>query len=151
MRSAKSRPLAPNEVIESLMSSAAHQLARHFGGPVRLEALETFGDYPHVIRCAVRSPVVEAPTTVIVKQAKPRDQLPYDPLAQGLHDRAPGLFHEWASLQLLSQSALEPPLAPRFYAGDRLMGYIIMEDIGPAASLDQMLLDPTAPHTHDRL
>jgi hypothetical protein len=66
-----------------------------------------------------------APETVVVKQ--PRSG--YDP-DQAVWPTV-GLLNEWAGLQFLGELGVSPPLAPRFYGGDRTAGVIVLEDLTP--------------------
>ncbi len=49
-------------------------------------------------------------------------------------------FNDWAGLQFLSEIAPHPALAPRFYAGDKAHGLIVMEDLGTGNGLHHLLL-----------
>jgi len=53
----------------------------------------------HVHRLDVSQEPSEAPQTVIMKQARIRENQPYEPDA--LRGAAPRLFHEWAGLEFL--------------------------------------------------
>lgn len=49
-------------------------------------------------------------------------------------------FNDWAGLQFLSEIAPHPALTPRFYAGDKAHGLIVMEDLGTGNGLHHLLL-----------
>jgi tRNA A-37 threonylcarbamoyl transferase component Bud32 len=80
---------------------------------------------------------------VIIKRAMAAGHDTYDPDAS-----SPGpawrLFNDWAGLQFLSQLADGPPPSPRFYAGDRTQGLIVVEDLGTGLRLDHLLLSKDA-------
>jgi hypothetical protein len=115
-------------------------LSHTLNASVGLQALETFGDYPHVLRCRVKQAPTSFPTTVIVKQAKQRGEQVYDPMHTDLHSLAPRLFNDWAGLQFLDEIGSRYHFAPSIYGGDRALGYIVLEDLGDVTSFDQVLL-----------
>ena len=77
-----------------------------------------------------------APASVVVKQVNTEHEA-YEP-DNPAFGPASRLFNEWAALQLLRD--LEADFVPRFYAGDRDNGVILIEDLGTAPTLDKLLL-----------
>ena len=92
-----------------------------------------------VYRFALLEKPVDAPQHVIVKAM---------PITEGISEAsstAPEnsfrlFFNDWAGLQFLSEIAPHPALAPRFYAGDKAHGLIVMEDLGTGNGLHHLLL-----------
>jgi hypothetical protein len=115
----------------STRNAAEAILTRAWRWPVRLGAAHPLTEGRlSVWRVEVDAhPIVTA--TVIVKHA-PAD---YDPGARD-HGPAARLFDEWAGLRLLGRTAL----TPRLFGGDRAAGLLVLEDLGPAPTLDVLLL-----------
>jgi hypothetical protein len=98
-----------------------------------------------VYRFSLLEKPVDAPQHVIVKAM---------PMTEGIAEASSTspenafrlLFNDWAGLQFLSEVAPHPALAPRFYAGDKAHGLIVMEDLGAGNGLHHLLLadDPKA-------
>lgn len=144
MRSAQPIAVQDPGVFSSLLQSAEALLSRILNTSIGLQPLETFGDYPHVLRCRVKQMPASFPTTVIVKQAKQRGEQVYDPMHTDMHALAPRLFNDWAGLQFLGEIESRQQLAPSIYGGDRALGCIVLEDLGDGTSLDQILLTSSA-------
>lgn len=108
------------------------QLAPH---PVDLKA----SGRTQVYRFSLLENPVDAPQHVIVKAM---------PVTEGISaasNTTPEnafqlLFNDWAGLQFLSEIAPDSALAPRFYAGDKTHGLIVMEDLGTGNGLHHLLL-----------
>ena len=99
-----------------------------WNGDVALEPAQ--GDLSgreHVHRFLVRTAPAGTPSSVIVKQARKRDQ------------DLTLFFNEWACLQLLTEVSTTPA-APRLLASDADQRLLIMEDLGPGDRLDHALL-----------
>ena len=106
------------------------------------------------IHCQTESPQI--PVTLIIKQATGED---FD-LNNPDSDATQGFFNDWAGIEFLSAlpEAQTAHYSPRFYGGQREMGFMLMEDLGSAkrafsldgaeqeadASLVQPLLNPIA-------
>lgn len=123
---------------------AEKHLTEAWGGPVRLSDPETLQERAHVVRCMVSEAPGEAPTSVILKGPRLRDGQHYDPEAADPTAPAQDLFDDWAGLQFLSQVAEAELIAPRFYAGDRALGFFLMEDLGEGPSPADVLLGDEA-------
>ena len=115
-------------------------LSHTLNASVGLQPLETFGDYPHVLRCRVEQAPTSFPTTVIVKQAKQRGEQVYDPMHTDLHSLAPRLFNDWAGLQIWTRLDQDTISYRRSMVAIAALGYIILEDLGDVTSFDQVLL-----------
>ena len=102
-------------------------LSRRFGTHVRIAGVHDF-PYSQVSRCTLDAAGSAAPSTVIVRV--PRN----DPARSGLAR----LRNEQAALTFLS--AIGSTLAPRFIAGDATAGLLVIEDLGTAPSLLDLLL-----------
>ncbi len=61
------------------------------------------------------------------------------------------VFNDWAGAEFLSSLEVEPPLAPRFYCGNRALGFIVIEDLGDGESLIDFLQADSAAHAAEAL
>ncbi len=118
-------------------------LAGIYGTPIHLEVLEQFESSHTVLRCAVQHAVMEGalPTTLIVKQ-RALDQ----PRKPGDFDQDVLFRNEWASLEFLATLSAKHGPGPRRYASDLPSGMVVMEDLGTAQSVQDVLYgkDPQA-------
>jgi hypothetical protein len=130
------------DVVEKLLSE-------RFGGNVRLGHGEALGgsNRSKVDRLIVLDAPQAAPKSVIVKQAVAVGREVYDPDMLG--GPAWRLFNEWAGLQFLTETSGGASPSPRFYAGDRDRGLLVIEDLGKSRRLDHVLLgdDPDSAET----
>lgn len=126
--------------LEEDIAVAEKVLAKTFRDNVHLAFGEKEGlsGRTHVHRLEVVQGPPEVPQTLIMKQARSREDQPYAPDALG--GPASRLFNDWAGLQFLSEACEGPPLAPRLYGGDRNAGILLMEDFGTGTRLDHALL-----------
>ena len=106
-------------------------LSDNLGGPVRLGEGYHLDDRSHVARFPVLEGSPGCPAALIAKGWRGRDEDCYDP--ESSDPRAPSarLFDDWAGLQFLSAVMGAASLAPQFIAGDRSLGYFVMEDLDP--------------------
>jgi hypothetical protein len=106
-------------------------LAAASGMPARLLSPSLLKSWQRndVWRCGVESSGGALPTSVIVKRFK------------GEPERG---FDEWAALAFLTAQMIEPPVAPRFLAGDAVARVFVMDDLGSGRSLEELLLDADA-------
>ena len=135
------------DACEELRPGIQAALERALAGSVRIGAVDRVSNPDRrnqLLRCHLTQAPPGAPATVMVKRRRPGD---YDSDA---HD-APatqGLYRDWAGLEFLSALSMELggdiAGSPRFYAGDRAAGFVIMEDLGSARGLDDHLLNGTA-------
>jgi hypothetical protein len=115
-------------------------LAEAFAGPVKLGNGDDLGgsNRTKVYRFALLAGPKGAPESVIVKQARTVGDIVYNPDVPEIP--AWTLFNEWASLRFLDQIIDGDSISPRFYAGDRATGLIVMADLGTGKRLDHLLL-----------
>lgn len=125
-------------------TAAERVLATTFGEGVRLGLGDQQGlnNRRYVHRLEVLQGTSELPQSLIIKQARRREDQPYLPDLPG--GPASRFFNEWAGLQFLAQVGGDPPLSPRFYGGDRDAGFLLMEDFGRGTRLDHALLGSDA-------
>jgi len=97
------------------------------------------GSRSNVYRFSTLHGPPEVPKSVIVKQVKSSSEGTYNPDKASIP--AWTLFNEWASLQFMSDIAVNETLfGPSFYGGDRAAGLIVMEDLGRGVRLDHLLM-----------
>jgi hypothetical protein len=125
---------------EIILQLAATLLSRQFGREIHLRPVSVFSTLKSVVvRGSVSAGAADLPETLIVK--KVREGRGYDPDSPATGNAAHDLFNDSAATQFLHGLCDDPPLSPRFYAGDRLEGLIVLEDLG----------DGEAPNTADAL
>jgi hypothetical protein len=116
-------------------------LSRQFDQAVRLVREREFSGFKSVVvRCRVESSGAGLPEALIVKKIR-EDRGGYFPDSQAAQNVAHELFNDWAAACFLDGLGHDPPLSPRFYAGNRENGLIALEDLG----------DGEAPNTIDAL
>jgi hypothetical protein len=126
---------------EAIVKFAEALLSRQFDQDVRLVRDHVFSGFKSVVvRCNVKSSGAGLPNALIVKKAR-EDRGGYFPDNQATPNAAHDLFNDWAAARFLHGLGHDPPLSPRFYAGDRGHGLIVLEDLG----------DGEAPNTIDAL
>jgi hypothetical protein len=132
-----------------LAAAASALLASSLGGGVRLDAGRPLSGRDHVFRFALREGPAGAPASVIVKCPRPHDGAAFNP--DDAEGAAPLLFDDWAALQFLSAAAADAPVAPRYLAGERASGLLVIEDLGAGESIDAFLLGADAPEAEQAL
>jgi VWFA-related protein len=126
---------------EAIVKFAEALLSRQFDQEARLVGDRVFSGFKSVVvRCHVESRGAGLPDALIVKKAR-EDRFGYFPDSQATPNAARELFNDWAAARFLDGLGHDPPLSPRFYAGDREHGLIVLEDLG----------DGEAPNTIDAL
>jgi hypothetical protein len=126
---------------EAIVNLAESLLSRQFDQDVRLVRDRVYSGFKSVVvRCHVESSGSGLPNALIVKKAR-EDGMGYFPDSQARPNAAHELFNDWAAARFLGGLGHDPPLSPRFYAGDRGHGLIVLEDLG----------DGEAPNTTDAL
>lgn len=132
---AQEQPLA-----EAVKIGAERLLAQAFAGPLRIQDATRIvgGSRAEVYRLYLDTPLPDGATSAILKVVRNTAERPYEP-ERGTFP-AWTLFNEWASLHCLGEVKSVQDVAPRFYAGDRAMGMLLMEDLGEGIRLDHALL-----------
>ena len=126
--------------LQPLMPAATRALSAALDAPITLQPYETFEYQAHILRCQVLSSDSRIPTSVIIKQAKNRGGQQYNPNDGAFWSLAYRLFNDWAGAQFLSSLDWPAQFGPRFYAGSREEGFIMLEDLGNNASVHAALL-----------
>jgi hypothetical protein len=126
---------------ETIIKFAEALLSWQFDQGARLVRDHVFSGFKSVVvRCRVESRGMGLPDALIVKKVR-EDRVGYFPNSQAPPNSARELFNDWAAARFLDGIGHDPPLSPRFYAGDRENGLIVLEDLG----------DGEAPNTMDAL
>jgi hypothetical protein len=129
-----SDPFAP------LLTAAQALLSTTLNTQVRLAHAERLTEEVRrnvILRCTVTGAPYEQPASVIIKQVVTQH---YDPDTTDSWD-IQRFFRDWTGAQFLSTISRESPHSPRFYGGDRALGFIILEDLGVHRSLVEPLLE----------
>ena len=127
----------PDSATSHIGSLAADIASRALRQPVRLQYAGQLRNRSDICRFEVQDPLPPAPASVVVKLVPASDSHPTSPSDLV---RLNGLFcNEWAGLSLLQQLSADPPLAPYFYGGNRLARMLVMEDLGRASILWDVL------------
>ncbi|HMN30738.1 MAG TPA: hypothetical protein PKE45_21475, partial [Caldilineaceae bacterium] len=79
-----------------------------------------------LFRCSVEKPSAGIPASLILKQVVAKNYQPDDATAGD----TVRFFRDWVGAEFLSNLPGDPGHAPRFYGGDRQLGFIILEDLG---------------------
>ena len=128
---------ASNDPDDPLLRAAERVLAQTWGYEVRL-GQGTRLTAPSRRNLLLRCPVLSGrgPASLIVKQVTSE--------AASLHQADPWdvqrFCRDWAGAQFLSAAQDHAPHSPRFYGGDREVGFILLEDLGTHTSLVEPLL-----------
>src|SRR4030095_7609879 len=126
---------------EAIVKFAEALLSRQFDQEARLVGDRVFSGFKSVVvRFRVESKRAVLPNALIIKKAR-EDRMGYFPDSQARPNAAHELFNDWAAARFLDGLGQDPPLSPRFFAGDREHGLIVLEDLG----------DGEAPNTIDAL
>ncbi len=129
-----------------LLQTAEQVLTERFGGPVRIGgevALES-SERSQVLRVRVQERPEEIPGSLILKRVRADAEQPYDPDDPTPYRPAWRFFNDWAGAEFLSQATGQRPVCPRFVAGSREEGFILLEDLGEGDSLADLLLGTDA-------
>ena len=129
--------------LPELATAVEALLTASLGASVRLDGGAALSGRDHVFRFVVLDGPPQAPASVIVKRPRLSNGATFD--ADELEGAAPNLFNDWAALQYLSEATGDEPVAPRYLAGERASGLLVIEDLGAGESIDTFLLgaDPT--------
>ncbi len=121
----------------AVSASAENLLKQKFS---RVERFSDDGRRNVMLRCTLAAALEDGTTSVVIKQMLPYYEKPEEIQA---HDM-PRFWRDWAGAELLTAVAPTAALAPRFYAGDDALNFIIMEDLGTGTSLVEPLLQGDA-------
>ncbi len=129
----------------ALLAAARRLVAQQLGPGARLQAR---GDIIRgaTFRCALEGVGPGIPTSVFLKAAKPaRGRREFDAGDRDAQGSAYRLFNGWAGLRFLADVCGEGEVSPRWVAGDRDLGFMLVEDAGQT-SVEEVLLgaDPEA-------
>ncbi len=127
-----------NEKYAELIERAEVVLGQQWAAPVQLGEVERISEERRrnlLLRCRVLEGPTDAPASVILKRARQRRYDPDDPKSRP----AVGLFRDWAGLQFLATVDDGRLACPKFYGGDRHVGFFLMEDLGGTVELDEVL------------
>jgi ankyrin repeat protein len=121
-----------------LLAAAEQVLSRQWGAEVRLGHVQRLSHERRrnlLLRCAVLDGPTGTPESLVIKQARQHKYDPDDPKSRP----AVGLFRDWAGLEFLATLDEHQLACPRFYGGHREAGFFLMEDLGGARELDDVL------------
>ena len=119
---------------ETIVNLAESLLSRQFDQAAHLVPDRVFSGFKSVVvRCRIESRAADLPDALIVKKVR-EDRVGYFPNSQATPNAAHELFNDWAAARFLEGLGHDPPLSPRFYAGDREHGLIMLEDLGDGES-----------------
>src|SRR5215470_5394410 len=114
---------------EAIVKFAEALLSRQFDQEAHLVRDRVFPGFKSVaLRCRVEGRGAGLPGSLIVKKAR-EDRMGYFPDSRATPNAAHELFNDWAAARFLYGLVHDPPLSPRFYAGDREHGLIELEDL----------------------
>jgi hypothetical protein len=133
----------PQEAFTPLLAAAERILSSTLGGPVHLDSVERLtkeGRRNLLLRCGSSGPSGNFPASFILKKV----EMSGDSSAEANAWDTRRFFSDWAGAQFLSTVRPEAGHSPRFYGGDRELGFFILEDLGPHRSLVEPLLEEDA-------
>lgn len=129
---------------DPIVTAAAHLLAQRMSVPIQLTDVVCISEAERrnrLLRVRVDNPPPGLPASVIIKQVVAQA---YNPDQIDSEDTQ-RFFRDWAGAEFLSNLPGDPGHGPRFYGGDRQLGFIILEDLGQNQhSLVQPLLEGNA-------
>lgn len=120
-----------------LKKRAEYLLAATWGTEVRLQPAKRQPREAHVRRFLVQIGPQNLAQCVIVKQMRT-----FHASSAGSSSypaAAWRFFNDWAGLQFVSQTTGADGCSPRFYAGDCVKGFFVIEDLHPATPLSTLL------------
>ena len=127
---------------DNLVEVAARMLSDVFAHPIQFKHVERLTEPERrnqLLRCH-SAPTPNTPSSFIIKKVETDSHAPLDPDS---HD-SQRFFGDWVGSQFLSGLAGGTNHSPRFYAANRALGFIILEDLGPHRSLVEPLLHEDA-------
>lgn len=127
--------------LAQIIEAAERVLCRETGQTIRLGEPEILSEPERrnaIVRC--RNLSGSQPACLIIKQVVAETWDPDD----GESWDVQRFFKEWSGVRLLGELEVTPAVSPRYYGGDRSLGFFILEDLGPHRSLVEPLLEGTA-------
>lgn len=131
-----------SQTFDSVVIAAELMLSGLFGSQVHFDKVERLSEEDRrnlILRCSI-SPAAELPPSYIIKKVEAEA---YEPENLESWDTQ-RFFHDWVGSQFLSSLGQQVDHSPRFYAGNRELGFIILEDLGHHRSLVEPLLHEDA-------
>ena len=134
----------PDARFSPIIDAAAQLLSQQAGVSVQLTDVACISEEDRrnrLLRIRVENPPVGLPASLIIKQVVAQA---YNPDQINSEDTQ-RFFRDWAGAEFLSSLPGDPAHGPRFYGGDRQLGFIILEDLGAEQrSLVEPLLEGNA-------
>ncbi|HEY9620266.1 MAG TPA: phosphotransferase [Crinalium sp.] len=128
----------PRRVDPRIVAAAERVLSTSVGHPTHLTQVEFISERGRrnlLLRCHCASDT-GLPPSLIIKQVKANSYNPDNPNSWDTFR----FFRDWIGAQFLSTIFDQYPHSPRFYGGDRTLGFIILEDVPHHARLVESLL-----------
>jgi hypothetical protein len=126
--------------MNEILQQAEDALSEAWDGAVRLSHPCLLGYRKHISRLEVLEAPTGTPKMVILKHGhREGDVEGFDPNDARIASPADCLFNDWASLALLTRIFGDESPAPRLYAGNNEIGFIIIEDLPGDDPLRQAL------------
>ncbi len=117
------------EIYLPLIAAAEQLLSNRFSCPIRLGSVERLSEAGRrnlLLRCAIVEVTDPLPSSIILKKVETEA---YDLNNPESWDNQ-RFFSDWAGAEFLSLVSREARHSPRFYGGDRRLGFILLEDLG---------------------
>jgi hypothetical protein len=130
------------ENFDTVTEEAQRMLSQIAGSEIRftqVERLSEIGRRNLILRC-LSTPSGNLPSSFIIKKVEADVYDPEDPNSWDSRR----FFNDWVGSQFLSSLAGRADHGPHFYGGNREVGFIILEDMGPHRSLVEPLLQEDA-------
>lgn len=128
------------ETFDPLVTAAERILSGVIGGPIHFTSVERLSEPDRrnlLLRCT-SSHTRDLPSQFILKKVQVESYKPEDPDSWDTQR----FFNDWVGSEFLS--TLGADHGPRFYGGDRELGFILLEDLGHHRSLVEPLLQEGA-------
>jgi hypothetical protein len=117
------------ETFLPILTAAEQLLSKRFSCPIRLGSVERLSEEDRrnlLLRCTIVEATGHIPSSIIIKKVETEN---YDPSDTESWD-IKRFFSDWAGAEFLSTVSREARHSPRFYDGDRMLGFILLEDMG---------------------
>jgi Ser/Thr protein kinase RdoA (MazF antagonist) len=127
------------DALERMRRLGEARLRERYGGSPILTVIDHLTSEHLVVRCTVVDGAPGTPTSVILKHLPPDD----DDSGQRSW-RAQRFANEWAALTYLASLPTSMTFAPRLHTGDLAERLMVIEDLGPAGTLQELLFGTDA-------